>query len=207
MATFVDQPTPGDDTHLSSAQPTTNYGANSSMIVGNFAGTKYHIALKFDWSSIPTGSTCTSATAEMTLSSKLGSAGGTIRLYRAVRAWTPSGATWNTYDGSNAWTTAGGTDHDDDREATVVCDKVLAGDEANGAKSFPLDAAAVSAMLPGNGFTNNGFLMRHVNETLNQTYTFRTGIWGTAGARPKITINYTTGGGEAAQKTVYGFMI
>jgi len=204
---FVSQPTPGDDTHLSSSAADTNYGANSSMIVGHFAGTKYHIGLAFDWSSIPAASTCTSAILQLTMSGKLGSAGGTIRLYRAVRAWTAAGVTWNDWDGANPWTTAGGTDHDDDRDDTVVCDKVLAGDEANGDKEFTLDVDAITAMLPGNGFANNGFLMRHVNESANQTYTFRTGIWGTGAQRPKITIYYTTEGGPVVKKTVYGFMI
>ena len=204
---FISQPTPGDDTYLASPQPDTNYGAGASMIVGQFAGSKYHIALKFDFNSIPAGSECVDATLEMTMSTKLGTSGQTIRIYRAVRAWTTAGATWNKYDGANAWTTAGGTDHDDDRDATVVCDKALAGDEANGAKEFELDAAAIEAMLPGNGFTNNGFLMRHVNEATNQTYTFRPGNWTTAAERPKITISYTTGGGPVFRKTIYAFMI
>lgn len=108
--TFTTQPdaTAGNDTYIESGSPTTNHAVDSPLKVGGEgAGPSIvRILIKFDLSSISDVFVATSATLRVNNSfSDTGSQ--TLQLFRLMRDWTESGATWNTYDGTNNWAGAG----------------------------------------------------------------------------------------------------
>lgn len=98
----------GLDTNIRSANPNTNYGADTSLRVGTGLAVSL---VQFDLSSIPAGSDIRSA--QFSLYHTTGG-NDAVTAYRATKPWTEgtgaaaSGATWTTYDGVRSWATAGG---------------------------------------------------------------------------------------------------
>jgi len=98
----------GTDTYIRSSPATTNYGADASLLIQAGAG---RALVKFDLSSIPTGSDIRSAQFSLYHTN-----GGNdpVSAFRLTRPWAEgtgaagSGAAWASADGVQTWTTAGG---------------------------------------------------------------------------------------------------
>jgi len=153
---------PSGDTRIQKPNPSSNYGGESYLQVGEYnAGTDYVVRslLKFDLSSIPTGSIITSATLRI-YDSGANYADNTRTMYvnRSKRAWTENGATWNKYDGTNDWSTAGGGTNSNDVELTAIGSISMPASEAAGYVEISLTASAIQEWLDGI-FTNNGIIL------------------------------------------------
>ena len=99
---------PAADTYIQSYAATTNYGAGSTLWLGqrDAGGNLYHGLFEYDVSAFTKPADIVAATFELTEGFSSGSA-HTMTIARLTQSFTEVGATWNTYDGSNAWTTAG----------------------------------------------------------------------------------------------------
>lgn len=189
--------TTGKDTQLYAGAATTNYGTDTENLI---SGDRqffdiYRSLIQFDLSSIPADATCDSA--ELILyqhaESHSGSGSTTHSLYRLLRAWVETEATWNIYSTGNNWGTAGANNTSTDREATSIGDRSLAGTEGSGDKSWTLTAAAVQDWWDG-GLTNNGMLLKSQTEA-DDGHHFRPSGAVDAGDRPEFIVEYTEAGG------------
>jgi uncharacterized repeat protein (TIGR01451 family) len=92
------------DAPLRSDQPSTNLGAQVTLVTGNAPQQRASL-LRFDLATIPAGATITSAT--LTLNELLNSGAATVNVYRATAAWSESTVTWasfnNAYDTSTTY--------------------------------------------------------------------------------------------------------
>ena len=102
MATYSVQPDPteGVDAHVRSAFPTNNYGTHTALYVGKHNDVNILIArtfIKFDLTSIPSGSEISSATFSMYhYAHAANQTSDTVYVYRIDASWTEGGVTYNT---------------------------------------------------------------------------------------------------------------
>lgn len=197
MPTLVLQPdgTDGIDTFISNFAD-SNFGTNSQLQVGESNADTNAIQrslLKFDLSSIPNGSTITSAVLTLTYeqaASFRASNNRTMSVYRMIRSWSETESTWSVYSSGNNWGTAGASNTTSDREATDIGTVALATSDADESeKSITLTASKVQEWVNGT-LTNNGILLQVATE-LNDLYIFHSSDSATASKRPKLTIVYT----------------
>lgn len=83
------------DTYVTNATPTTNYGIAPQGKIGYQAGGQiFDTLIRWDFSSIPKGSTIVSANAELVLTY-----GTNVQptLHRITRGWNETGVTWNSF--------------------------------------------------------------------------------------------------------------
>ncbi len=187
----------GLDTRMLSALPTTNYGTNPRLDIGEHrtANNIGRVLLEFNLAPIPTGSEITAFTVSLWKSGNDANNNRTLRVYRVLRDWVELEATWNIYSTGNNWGTAGCANTTTDREATEIGSLalILAG---VGERQWELDGALndyaeVEAMIGGGpSFTNNGFLFKADTEDADLYY-FRSSDYGTAADRPKVAVTYT----------------
>lgn len=203
MASITLSPT--GDTQIKNDATTTNYGNTDNIDVGEYnAGTQVSRSLiKFDLSSIPAGSTFTSATLRLyDRNTDLSSNARTMRAFRVLRAWVEgdggvaSGATWLSYDGISLWTGAGCADTTSDREATDIGSVGMGTNPADAYVEITLTASEVQEWLDG-GLANNGLLLKNDTESDDM---HRLGSREMAGTTqdPELVIVYTapaSGGG------------
>lgn len=194
--TYTLQPdgTAGLDTYLQSSTPTTNRGGNTVFYVGELTSgaDTLRTLIKFDLSGIPASEVCTSATLSLWHTLNDASNTRTMRVYRQLRDWVETQATWNIWKTSNNWATAGGFNAAD-CEQTDIGSRSFVAAEANGEKQWTLTASKIEEMYDG-AFTNNGFMIKNDTEA-NDAHEFRSSDSGTAGERPKLVIITTTDDG------------
>ncbi len=201
MAVLTLQPddTTGIDNYLmddNGSSRDTNCSTETIIAVGEAKGGTncyWRGLIKFDLSSIPAGSTITSAVMTLTLNS----AGGTdatnnrtMSVYRVLRAWAEATSDWNHYTGTTSWGTIGCANTTTDREAAAIgtCDFATT-DSAGDAKVFTLTSSKIQEMITGGVFTNNGFLLQVATE-LNDAYYIASSAHATASSRPLLVITY-----------------
>ena len=100
------------DTFLKKDKSDDNYGNASDLKLKADSNKIERALLRFDLSGIPTGTTLTSATLRLYVTSA--KSGVTVNLHRSSRGWVEgtgnksSGADWNHHDDPQAWATPGG---------------------------------------------------------------------------------------------------
>lgn len=186
--------TAGIDTTLSSYDPTYNYGAHTSLYVGEnnaAAGAIYCTLVKFDLFSVP--ATFSSATFSIYATADLSSNARTFSVYPLTQAWTEGtgtgaatadGATWNTYNGVNNW--PGGAGGGVDIGAAIGSRAFTATETLNEFKSFPLTVKTKAEL------GTLGWMVKAATET-DDAYTFSSSDNATALNRPKLVIEYVGG--------------
>jgi len=189
------------DTYIAVAYPTTNYGTDTYLWEGYYDSTEWSARslLKFDLSSIPSGATVTNATLSLYSLTDYSSNISTYAVYRQKRAWVESEATWNIYSTGNNWSTAGGF-HADDCEQDAIGTREMSASESSGDKSWDLTDSKVQEWISGS-FTNNGILIKATTEANANCYGFRSSDYDLTGYRPKLVVEYTTGGGITGATT------
>ena len=151
------------DTSILSSAPTTNYGSNTSIFVGedNVSASVRRGLLKFDlsWLSHVDG-TVTGATLILTLAADSADNTRTFRAYQIRRAWTEIEATWNKYDTGGSWATAGAGSTASDRYVTEVGSAAIAGDAPlDTTIVINLTASMIQDWVDGD-ITNNGLIIQ-----------------------------------------------
>lgn len=180
------------DTRLQALQPTSAYGLETYLQVGEYnAGVGYVVRtlIKFDLSSIPTSATIVSATLRM-YDSGANYSDNTRTMYanRSKRAWVESQATWNVYSTGNSWSTAGGATNSSDVELSAIGSVSMPATEVAGYVEISLTASAIQEWLTGT-FTNNG-LMISMGTELNDMHDFNS----REGSNPpQLVITYSLG--------------
>ncbi|MBI2326254.1 four helix bundle protein [Candidatus Collierbacteria bacterium] len=197
--TLQPDPTAGIDNMVAEGgQANNNYGTNTLLYNQNNAGTQTYNPYKFDLTSIPAGSTITSAT--MTLWTYSTSGSGNLNIYRilaANSAWTEAGSTWNYAvasstrwagdTGSDGGSDAGGSVSGTDHSSTLMGSVALTnGEAANTQKDITLNTTEFTTM-----FANNYGLYARKDSGgygifYSSDYTTDTT------KRPKLVVNYTT---------------
>ncbi len=180
------------DSYMNEGAKDTNYGGETYIEVsskpsawGNARG-----ILKFDLSSIPSGSTITSVTLSLYLYSTRGT-NRTYGVHKVTKNWTESGVTWNKYDGTNNWSTSGG-----DYAATASA-TVTAGAVYNTWVEWSDSALASDVSdFVNNSSTNFGWIIKDQTEgSSNQDWVrFYSKEHTDSTLRPKLTVTYTTNG-------------
>ena len=180
------------DSYMNEGAKDTNYGGQTYIEVsskpsawGNARG-----ILKFDLSSIPSGSTITSVTLSLYLYSTRGY-DRTFGIHKVTKNWTESGVTWNKYDGTNNWTTSGG-DYEATASATVTAGAVW---------NIWVDWSSSTLVSDVQGFVNNpstnfGWIIKDQTEgSSNQDWVrFYSKEYTGTTLRPKLEVTYTTEG-------------
>lgn len=201
MTTLTLQPdaTEGKDAPIENTSPTSNFGTNTSLGVGEHATLALidRSLLQFDISAIPAGATINSATLSIWRFFDRSLNARTLRFYRLKRAWTEGGVTWNKYDGVSDWQTAGGFGVNDCEQTDIGSLAIGAGSNSGALPSdiqddISLTASAVQEWLDGD-FANNGLLAKMDTEN-NDLWAWRGSDYTTAANRPKLVIEYTAAG-------------
>lgn len=184
-----------EDTYISLASPTTNFGTNNSLGVAPNDRTLIRFT---GLTNIPSNAIVSAVT--LFIDRSAGSGVGTYSLYKCLRPWVEAQATHNIYSTGNAWTTAGAQDTTNDHDPTVLASLV----DPVGDWTFASGAGLV-ALVQGwidGSITNNGFLIQEPSGA-----TFRTmkssAVGILDGERPKLTVTYTipsTGGPTGFKK-------
>jgi hypothetical protein len=205
VLTLQPDETSSNDIYIESGAPTTNQNAQTVVSAGEFnAGANItRTLIKFDLSSIPAGVTINSAVLSLYATTDLSSNARTFRVFRQLRAWVESQATWNIYSTGNNWATAGGFGATDCEQTDIGTRAFTATETLNEFKDFTLTASEVQEMITGGGFTNNGFLIKADTETDDQ-YLFAGSGNATASLRPKLVIDYNFAQAAAGTLTSSG---
>jgi uncharacterized repeat protein (TIGR01451 family) len=182
--------TSSGDTYLTKASASSNYGTCTTFdVAGGSTGALVHGLLMFDLSSIPTGSTITSAT--LTLTNSAGSTTATnVSIHQITTSWTegPGGcagaastaASWNNRLAGTSWTTGGG-----DYNASAAATTSVAG---YAAYTWNLQSLVQNwVTTPAN---NLGALVKLENESIALAKTFNSRENATASSRPTLSITY-----------------
>ncbi|MEW6028110.1 MAG: DNRLRE domain-containing protein [Chloroflexota bacterium] len=182
------------DTQIFNTYPTTNYGTNSDIGVGernDYTDRRGRTLIQFDLSAIPADATILSATLSLWTSTDKSSNDRTIRVYRLKAPFNETQATWNVSATGANWQTAGASGADDRESTDIGSALILASEPLNTEKQITLDAAAIQELVDGT-FTNNGLVVIADTE-LDDRFSYKSSEASTASQRPKLTIQYTVG--------------
>lgn len=177
-----------EDIQLDLSAPDTNRDA-LRLEVSTYSSQQERIALiKFDLSSIPGDATIDSVS--LVLNQNDGGNGtDTIDVYRLLRNWVESQATWNSYSTGNAWSSAGAAFNNADRSSTLSASLSVTtstGDKAWTSAQLVTDVQNIIDSVNANyGWV---FVMNTITQL--RYHAFRSAEYGEAGERPRITITY-----------------
>jgi hypothetical protein len=185
------------DTSLIQGAATTNFGDAGSMSIQKYdVGDHNNCVVWFNgtWG-ISGPVTVNSATLEIYLEDNGGTSTQTISARRVLVSWTSAGATWNSRNGTNNWTTAGCLSDGSDRIASASGTSAAIG-SAGAYKSISGAGMAADVEDWINGDASNfGWVLEHANGTNDSQYATFVTTNGTDGQRPRLTVDYTLGGG------------
>ncbi len=165
------------DAYVDESDRNGNFGTAGTMLVGksNAGGGKlYHAVLRFDLSSIPPGSTVSSATLRLYQTSASGGPGNlTMHLYHANTAWSELGVTWNNL-------TDGGVQH----ASTYIDVGITDWFEWN------LPPGLIHEWI--DGITpNDGVVIKPVNPKKGEVVNFASREYGLPDLKPQLIVVYT----------------
>lgn len=187
------------------AGATTNYGTNSDLLFWCTSSTyERNPIIKFDVSSIPSGSTINSAVLYLFDQTDNGYS-GTWSLYRVFKPWTEGEATWKRWDNANSkeWGTQGchnasdagsdntgdGTDYDRTSTAIATLSKAAWDNYTRAFRQFTI-TNAVQNWVDGT-WSNNGVYLVGAGNSCDNTLSSSENA--TSANRPKLIIDYTEG--------------
>lgn len=190
---FVLQPnaTDGLDTLINSAAATTNYGTNDEIFIGenNTSTAIYRGLIKFDFTGFPAYTSIKAARLGLYANLSRSSNARTYQIYRCLRDWVETQATWNIWKTANNWSTAGGQSGAD-YEATGIGSAPFSAVEAlSEFKEIPFtNLTALTEMISGT-FTNNGFFLIADTQN-NDAYTFASSDAASQATHPYLIVEY-----------------
>jgi hypothetical protein len=192
-----------EDTMLHGApgNENTNYATGVSYSIGdsysNYS-TSQRVLCRFPIPAELSGKTITGVTLSF-FGNGYTSAGGLdpveVNVYRVLKPWTESGATWNKYNSTTNWATSGCSAAGDDRASTPSCTSSIAV-ATTGFWSVGSSAGLIQDVTDwvNNTATNNGWLIQSTGEYAGVSTVSRRDIASsndtTQARRPKLTITY-----------------
>ncbi|MBN1808021.1 MAG: PKD domain-containing protein [Planctomycetes bacterium] len=183
-----------DDTYLREEHYSVPYGASDEIrIYGDNAGDwSARIAIRFDLSSIPAGSTVTDV--ELQLYGWNIYEAGTTNMYETTADWDEAVAAWRDRTAAADWAADGG-----DFSATLLSSLTTAGNEDNSWLVWGSTANFVSVVQGwiDSPSTNHGVML--VSGATAVENRFRSSEWATVTERPKLIVTYDGGAGPDSQ--------
>lgn len=154
MVTNIFSPTPGYDTQIISAYPTTNYNTLTTLQIATSGGYAKTL-LKMDLSKIPSNSIIYSASLFFRVAQAVGSTGN-IYVRNLLQNWVLTQVTYNVYSTGNDWEVAGANGP---TETDGICGNVSGGpfdlyDEIE----IPLTTSHFTKLINGSQ-ANNGWII------------------------------------------------
>jgi hypothetical protein len=194
--TYTSQPdaTAGVDVLLLKSSPTTNFGTWQGNDLDDGAS-ESRCLIKFDLTSIPSGSGITSAV--LNLTTRAVSSGAVSCHVASVKSanssWTESGARWNNTNGSTSWAgSAGCSTSGTDFESTDIGSWTSTSSAGGGTvETISISTSTISDIV--NNPSNNYGLLIYATGTFGSVV-YASSDHATAGWRPKLTVDYTSGG-------------
>ncbi len=183
---------PVKDNDLSEHYPTTSYGTLTFLTIGAYvpAGTtyRYRPILQFDLSSIPSGSTITSAKLRLTKCCEVGGPGGNfyVYVYRLTNNWDETHSSWRYKETGVLWAHPGG-DYSGYYGSFYVTSGVAYGTH------FEVDVTNLVKKWVDGTYPNYGILLRSSVESSATTnwIKFASKEYSDSDWRPKLIIEYT----------------
>ena len=188
MTTTTIQPSEIDTT-IRGVNPTINYGTSNVLQIGVTSGYVYRALVKWSLAGITPTDICDSATLSLWLAVDAATTYAvTWGVYRVLRDWGETTATWNKYDGTNNWTTAGATGAGD-IDATLLGESAsIPANTAVGTEiQISLNATEIEKMYDGT-YSNYGFLVRSESEGLASRWDVCSREHATTENRPKLVV-------------------
>jgi hypothetical protein len=177
MTTYTYQPsdTTGIDTFIRADAPTTNYGTNTGIQIGELiggAGLTARTLLKFDLSALAAYTPILTATLSLTVITDYASTTGNVDVFNVLQSWIEGEATWNRNSVADPWDTAGCANTATDREASNMGTQTTTATQVAGdIISFTLTVAKVQAWIdtPASNF---GMLIKSRFEATDDGYEY-----------------------------------
>ena len=177
-------------TYISLTNPANNYGTGNTFSVSGYGATETMRGLLFfDCTSIPAGTTITSAKMRLYATAEYGGSRDYVAHKLTRGTWVETGATWNNYASGSAWTTAGG-----DYDTTVIGRATKDASATNVWVEFDVTAAAQAWISTSS--TNYGMLIKVEDETGNVRNDFTSDENADTTHRPQLLLS------DAAATTV-----
>lgn len=196
MAQFSYSSQAAESTFIYEATPTTNFGTNVELSVGRSAAGQIRRSL-LRFPNLPAGVT-TIANGKLYLYSSAVSmtAPRDLTVYRVLRNWVETQATWNVYSTGNNWGTAGCANATDFESTTIGTVSVPASPAANSEIIVPLTSSLLLAYLAAQSTYAGAFLLKMVAaEATNDYWRPHSNDAVTPTLRPKLTFDYWLGKG------------
>jgi len=179
-----------DDTYLNLGLATRNFGREGQLIVKTVDNVT--TLIRFDVASpwVPAGVRVSSATLKLYFSTRSPSAPITLRVYRVLRPWVETEATWNLASSGAPWGQAGcalpGVDYNAAPDDEVIC----YGDGAAPAE-LTLDVTDSVQYWLDHPNENFGLVVKaDLCRTLTATYFFYSSQWSTLALRPQLEVRH-----------------
>ena len=184
------------DAGLSELSPNANNGSATTLKVDGDdpdpGGGDLYAALRWNLSSIPAGTTVSSATVTLNISNHSNDTGTpqTYGAYELKRTWNEGQVNWNQAATGTPWATAGAKATTDRGSKIASVTPTSGTPTAKAPYTFTIPASVVQGWLSAPS-SNNGILL--ADTTNFDGFVFDTKEGATP---PKLTVNYTTGGGQ-----------
>jgi hypothetical protein len=182
------------DTYIYQYEPDTNRCGDNTLRVGYKQ--RYAAPLRFDVSTIPSGSTVTEANLEV-YAKGWGGSDMTVDAFRILRDVSMCQATWNQAATGNAWGVAGCNDTVTDRAVAPESSVHTTGIN----KWYSFDLTALVQEWVNGSLANNGVLLRGASAWLSEEFYWISAEDALIYLRPKLGITYTGGGGSSSYHT------
>ena len=186
----------GEDTYLrGGSQSNNNFGTSTVLRVQRGLGTsdRYVALLRLSLASLPATSVVSVAQLNLTWATPYTNP-VTVNLYRCLREWTESGATWNNYDGTNAWGAGGAENETTDYDGSIIlASHTLSADPGDNATLTFSDVALRAAAQAAVG----GSLNLLLRTTVTVLWLVASSDHATAAYRPQLVVTYTLPAGGA----------
>lgn len=187
--------TTGIDTFLESINTTTNYSTDTRIWLGenNAAAQNTTTLIKFDFTSITSGASCSAATLTLTTDLDRATNTATYKFWRSLRAFVENQATWAIFATGNSWGTAGARNASTDYGVELASLGFTATETVPSAKVWNFSNTEMENYFDGT-YANNGFIGFETTGAIDSAYAFASSSHATAGSRPKFDVTYTPPG-------------
>ena len=169
------------DTDIYEGAPSTRFGLppyDIEIVAGrDSTGKQDKILIRFDLSGLPVGATITSATLRLNLVGTSGTGSFNIGLYKIIKTWVETTATWSNFSASGNFDTT--------RQAVT---SVALG--STGFKEWTVPVAVVNGWF-ATPSSNYGLTLVYESTTKGPDYQFASKEYATVASRPQLVVNYT----------------